>query len=196
MNININIDMNTDINTDKYLVCFTDGSASKNGDRNCIGSYACYFPNDIEYNIQKIITENVTNNRAEYLAAITAMKQLFKYNQDHNTNKKLIIYSDSLLLVNTVNDWMHRWQKNNWTRSSKKPLENLDLVKKLYELYNSNIITIKWIKAHSKDQSYESQMNNIVDEMSRYYMDVLQYYLKDQSYELQMNNIIDNILFE
>ncbi len=160
----------TIIDKNKYIICYTDGSASKNGNRNAVGGYACLFPDFLDYNVEKIIKTNVTNNRAEYLAAIDAISQFLIINEINNTNKQLIIYSDSMLLVNTMNDWMHKWKKNGWKRSGNKPVENLDLVEILYSLYNDLNVKFIWVKAHSKNNDYHSIMNSKVDEMSRCYM--------------------------
>ena len=47
------------------------------------------------------------------------------------------IYSDSAFCVNMINDWIFTWQANGWSRKGNKPIENLDLVKELYDLlYN------------------------------------------------------------
>ena len=148
--------------------CFTDGSASKNGIRNAVGGYACHFPEHKNLNIEKVVTSNVTNNRCEYMAVIDAIR-IFNSIEEFK-DKKLIIYSDSQLLINTVQIWMHDWKKNGWTRKSNKPLENLDLVKELYELCKDNErLELVKVSAHEKDDSYNTRMNNIVDEMSRCY---------------------------
>ena len=161
-------DIKIDLN--EFIIAFTDGSASKNGNRNAVGGYASLFPNYLEYNIKQVVTENVTNNRCEYQAAIDTILQFNKINEVENINKKLIIHSDSLLLVKTITEWMKNWKKKGWMRSGNKPVENLDLVKILYNLYDEKKITFKWVRAHSKNKDYYSTMNNIVDEMSRCYL--------------------------
>ena len=39
-----------------------------------------------------------------------------------------IIYSDSAYCVNTINDWMYRWERNGWLKSNNTTPENLDLI--------------------------------------------------------------------
>lgn len=173
--------------TEGFINCFTDGSVKKNGDLNTIGGFACYFPEHQEYNIKtamypknkysesintntdinKIQVNYTTNNIAEYSAAICAIKKINEINLLNGSDHGIIIYSDSLLLVKTVNEWMHKWAKNNWTRSSGE-IKNLELVKELYELVNSKTRFV-WVKAHSKNNDYFSINNNIVDVMSRCY---------------------------
>lgn len=81
---------------------------------------------------------NTTNNRMEYLGLI---KVLEKYD-------KIVVCSDSQLLVNTVNKWMHSWFKRGWKKKGGS-IKNLDLVQKLHRLYNSDNHEVKWVKGHS-----------------------------------------------
>lgn len=172
--------------TEGFINCFTDGSVKKNGDLNTIGGFACHFPENTKYNIQtalypeskynsEIINDGIniikvnyaTNNIAEYLASISAIKKNNEINELNNTDYGIIIYSDSLLLVKTVNEWMHKWVKNDWKRSSGE-IKNLELVKELYNIVNEKTKFV-WVKAHSKKTDYFSINNNIVDVMSRCY---------------------------
>ena len=58
------------------------------------------------------------------------------------------VWSDSNLSVRTVNEWAAGWQRRGWKRKT-GPVENLDLVKELFELAQSRPeVTIRWIKAH------------------------------------------------
>lgn len=159
------------IDKNKYILCYTDGSASQNGNLNAVGGYACFFTDYFDYNIFEIERTNVTNNRCEYKAAIAAIKQFDHIKRDLNEpNKHLIVYTDSMLLNNTVESWMHKWKKNNWMSSNGSKVKNLDLVQQLYELKKDrNDIHFRWIKAHSGMNNYDSIMNDIADQMSRCY---------------------------
>lgn len=87
--------------------------------------------------------EPATNNRMEMKAAIAAIKYANK------SGFALPIYCDSAYVVNLYNDWMIQWQHVNWTRKNGKPIENLDLVKELYNLRSISSCTLKKIKGHS-----------------------------------------------
>ena len=75
---------------------------------------------------------NTTNNRME-LSAILKVLSIAETNEYH-----YIIYSDSAYAVNLCNDWMYKWKDNGWKRSKNKPVENLDLVQKIYDLLHSH----------------------------------------------------------
>ena len=75
-----------------------------------------------------------TNNRMELGAVIHVLQLANAMPQYH-----YVIYSDSAYVVNMCNDWIWNWAKNNWTRAKNKPIENIELVKKLYKLLTSDI---------------------------------------------------------
>jgi len=93
-----------------------------------------------------------TNNRMEYLAAIKALSNCEK-------SDDVVLYSDSQLLVNTYNQWMHSWAKKGFAK--KKGIKNLDLVLSLYELHlKLPNVRFEWVKGHSTND-----WNNYVDEL-------------------------------
>ena len=92
-------------------------------------------------------SEETTNNREEMKAIIFALE---RYGVDsHNFNLIPIIYSDSSYCVNTFNDWMWRWERNNWIKSDKKIPENLDLVKTYYNLIKVKSVELRKVKGHA-----------------------------------------------
>ena len=56
------------------------------------------------------------------------------------------IYSDSAYVVNTINDWIWSWAKNNWMNSKKKTVENIDLMKIIYNYLNTNFCPFQVVK--------------------------------------------------
>ena len=117
---------------------FTDGSFKRNR-----GAWAYVIAQD-----HKILREGVgkvkgsTCVRMELQAAIEALSTLPE-------NSKVILYSDSRVLINIVTTWMHEWQQNGWTKKRNKPLPSADQIQVLFELNKRHTITWKWIKAHS-----------------------------------------------
>lgn len=86
----------------------------------------------IGYCIDNIINNreiNTTNNRME----LTALLQALELTQTKYKKEKCIIKSDSAYCVNMFNDWIYNWNKNNWTRPKNQSIENLDLVKQIWE---------------------------------------------------------------
>lgn len=139
------------------LYIYTDGSydMSKN-----IGGYALVVINSQNEEIFREYekAKDSTSNRMEYTALIRALEYLEKSNHSGT----VLIQSDSQLLVNTYNQWMISWEKNNWTRSAGE-IKNLDLVKKLFELKPKfPQVKVQWIKAHNGHE-----WNELVDELTR-----------------------------
>ena len=58
------------------------------------------------------------------------------------------IWSDSKLVVQTMNEWARGWKQRGWKRR-RGPVENLDLVKPIYEYLQARPeLELRWIKAH------------------------------------------------
>ena len=116
---------------------YTDGSAKNNGAKeNCGGwgvvglieDQSCKSGFRIDYTISKQ-EENTTNNRMELTALIFALATT----QARYKNDKCVIKSDSAYCVNMFNDWIYNWQRNGWVRQKNQSIENLDLVKQIWE---------------------------------------------------------------
>jgi ribonuclease HI len=83
-----------------------------------------------------------TNNRMELTALIEAYKSLPQ-------NASIMVYSDSNLCVQTVNQWAASWEKKGWRRKT-GPISNLELVQELYALQKQRPgVRLEWIKAHN-----------------------------------------------
>ena len=73
-----------------------------------------------------------------------------------------IVYSDSSYCVNSFNEWIHNWASRGWLKSNNKVPENLDLMKKYYDLYKQGYrIDLRKIKGHSTNQ-----WNNLADALA------------------------------
>jgi ribonuclease HI len=84
---------------------------------------------------------HTTNNRMELTALIEAYKAL-------PDDRDLVVYCDSQLCVNTINEWAPGWERRGWKRKG-GPIKNLDLVRELYDLAGSRPrIELRWIRAH------------------------------------------------
>jgi ribonuclease HI len=133
---------------------YTDGACSGNPGPGGWGAILIYE------GIKKEISgyeENTTNNRMELTAAIKALSMLKK---PCNVN----LYSDSSYLVNAFNQgWIIKWQKKNWVKSDKTPVENQDLWNKLLEL--TSIHNVNWIKVKGHaDNEYNNKCDKLAAE--------------------------------
>lgn len=85
---------------------------------------------------------NTTNNRMELTALIAAYDLV-------PAGKAAVIYTDSNLAVQTINEWAAGWEKRGWTRKT-GPIQNLDLVQTLYARAKARPeLELRWIKAHA-----------------------------------------------
>lgn len=123
---------------------YTDGSAKNNGKQNSTGGFGVVvFKDDKIIYSYKEQCKNTTNNREELKAILHA----FELAQTKYKYETCIIYSDSSYCVNICNNWIYSWAKNNWTNSKKKQVENIDLVKSLYnyltiDFFNCQVMKI------------------------------------------------------
>ena len=85
--------------------------------------------------------DNTTNNREELKAILWVLE---RYGADEG--EVHTVYSDSAYAVNTINSWMYNWATKGWLKSNNKIPENLDIIKKIYNLnkqgYKINLIKI------------------------------------------------------
>lgn len=119
---------------------FTDGSAIPNPGQ---GGWGVVYVLDGKIIDQKHGHEaDTTNNRMELTALIQGYNML-------PADAELVMYSDSNLCVQTVNQWAAAWERNNWRRKS-GPIANLELVKELYAQSKAHPkVALKWIEAHN-----------------------------------------------
>jgi ribonuclease HI len=138
---------------------FTDGSFVKKGNI-CKASYGYYMTiNDKEYEDYRLLDGEKTNNKAEINGIILALEILNEFIQ---LDDKVKIYSDSEYTIKSLTEWIINWKKNGWKTANNKPVKNIELIKKMDELYNKlkskcNNIEIKHIMAHQKEPQRDSE---------------------------------------
>ena len=82
-----------------------------------------------------------TNNQMEITAAIKA----FQY---FESPQKIKIYTDSKYVMNGIQSWIHKWKKNGWKTSAKKPVKNKELWENLDLEISKHTIEWMWVKGH------------------------------------------------
>jgi ribonuclease HI len=119
---------------------FTDGAASPNPGP---GGWGAVFVRAGEIVGEAHGQEaHTTNNRMELSALIAGFELV-------PDEEAAIVWSDSQLCVNTINQWAAQWEKRGWKRNS-GDIKNLDLVQRLYALKKKKPkLELKWIRAHS-----------------------------------------------
>ncbi len=124
----------------KHVIIYTDGACSGNPGPGGWGAVLIY--GDFRREISGA-EANTTNNRMELTAAIKALESL-------KLPCAVELYSDSAYLINAYKqNWLTNWVKRGWLKADKKPVENVDLWKRLLEL--SALHTIAWhkVKGHA-----------------------------------------------
>ena len=83
-----------------------------------------------------------TNNRMELLAAINALETLSR-------DSDITIVTDSAYVKNGITEWMTGWKRNGWKTSTKKPVKNEDLWRRLDAAQARHRVRWEWIKGHA-----------------------------------------------
>jgi ribonuclease HI len=136
----------------KEVKIWTDGACSPNPGAGGWG--AILKMGDYEKEISGA-EENSTNNQMEMLAAIKALQML-------KQPCKVTLHSDSEYIVKGMNqDWVSKWENNNWETSSGSTPKNLDYWQALKEQDDKHNIEWVWVKGHS-----DNEYNNRCDELA------------------------------
>lgn len=144
------------------LVAFTDGSCIHNGKRNARAGYAVVWPYDEKLNIAERVRGMQTNNRAEFSAAIKALEIANRV--DPESKRRLFVYTDSMLLINTVTKWLPGWKRKGWRKATGDgEIANLDLVKELDKLTGARQVIWTHVVAHTGKQDWVSRWNDLAD---------------------------------
>ncbi|MBH90851.1 MAG: ribonuclease HI [Candidatus Marinimicrobia bacterium] len=136
----------------KYKI-YTDGACSGNPGP---GGWAAIIIKDDE--VEEMLSGNekkTTNNKMELLAPIKAIEKL-------KNKSEISIFTDSKYVKDGITIWINRWEKNNWKTSSKKPVKNKDLWKKLKNLTLKHKIKWVWVKGHA-----QNKYNNLADDLAQ-----------------------------
>jgi ribonuclease HI len=143
---------------------FSDGSSRGNGQRGAFGGWAwAYWDGPIRGlplssgSAPLPASPTPTNQRAELTALLEALRWLSAQGVPSAT-----VYTDSNYAIQCASKWGPGWKKAGWKRSSGEPLQNLDLVKPLVDIWKP-----KWrlqhVYGHQKGDSEEAYGNNWVD---------------------------------
>ncbi len=148
------------------LNIFTDGSSLSSPRTGGIGVRFVIVDSVGEERIQDFQFtgyKNATNNQMELHACIVALKEAMKLDLSQNVTK-VVIYSDSLYIVDNYKKAMFEWPRTRWLTRSGWPVLNADLWKKYVKcIKNIGIrVEIKWVKGHSKNEH-----NKAADKLAR-----------------------------
>ena len=131
---------------------FTDGSARGNPDGpGGYGAILRYVDSKGDVHEKEISAgyKKTTNNRMELMGVIKAFEEL-------KSPCEVTLTSDSKYVIEAFNShWIDNWKKNNWRKSDKKPVLNVDLWKKLLEVIEPHNVTFVWVRGHEGHEENE-----------------------------------------
>ncbi len=136
----------------KEVIIYTDGACSGNPGPGGWGCVLLYGEHRKEMSGGE---KETTNNRMELMAAIRALETL-------KAPCRVDLYSDSAYLVNAFEQgWLNNWVRRNWIKSDKKPVENVDLWKRILALVSIHEVVFHKVKGHASNKE-----NNRCDELA------------------------------
>ncbi|MBE7076833.1 MAG: ribonuclease HI [Clostridiales bacterium] len=136
----------------KKVTIYTDGACSCNPGPGGWGAILMYKDTMKEISGYAEVT---TNNQMELTAVIKALEML-------KSPCDVELYSDSAYVVNAfTEDWITKWVMNGFRTSNKKPVQNVELWKRLLELTNVHNVTWIKVKGHA-----DNKYNNRCDELA------------------------------
>lgn len=142
------------------LYAATDGACLDNGKRHAKGGYAVIYEGRPDLSLAEPLFPTsehpVTNNRCEIMGLIRAL-------QVAPPGVPVHVYSDSMLLVNTVTKWMNGWKRSGWKKKDGGKVMNEDLIRCLDDLRKERIVTLEHVRAHTNKKDRISLLNDRAD---------------------------------
>ena len=83
-----------------------------------------------------------TNNRMELMAAIAALEALER-------PSTLTVVTDSAYVKGGITAWLMGWKRNGWRTSTRKPVKNEDLWRRLDAAAARHQVEWEWVKGHA-----------------------------------------------
>lgn len=138
----------------KKVIMYTDGACSGNPGPGGYAAILMYGDNIKEISGAE---KSTTNNKMEMTAVLKGL-EVIKEPCD------IEIYSDSTYVVDSVEKgWLFNWAKNNWIKSDKKPVKNVELWGELLKYLKIHSIKFIKVKGHS-DNEYNNRCDKLAVE--------------------------------
>ncbi len=147
------------------IIVYTDGACSNNQNKKIRkGGYGVFFADNDSRNCSiKLTGDKITNQVAELSAVLYAIEKCLETNTNTNSIISIIIKTDSMYIINSITLWCKGWEKKGWKKSDGGNVENLELIKKIYNYYITDGINIKFnhVRSHltepPKDSNSQSE---------------------------------------
>ena len=109
-----------------------------------------------------------TNNEMELYAIYASIKDFLNISEGDDS---LIICSDSAYCINIFTSWASGWQRRGWRKSDGKAIQNLEIIKTIWNLISeinqsNQSIKFKKVKGHSSDE-LNAKVDNLAVEAKK-----------------------------
>ncbi len=143
----------------KEIIIYTDGSLVRR--EGCLyAGYGIYIPSE-NFENSSILNGKKTNNRAELMAIISAIK-MYKVEE----NICIHIYTDSAYSIKIFGETGKKYQLNNYMKNTSKEVVNADLVKIAMGLSELYCLKFTHINSHTNNTDEHSRGNNRADTLA------------------------------
>ena len=124
----------------KHVNIYTDGACRGNPGKGGWGAILVYGSVEKELSGGEPMT---TNNRMELSAVIAALSAL-------KEPCEVTLTTDSQYVVNAIEKgWLEAWRKNNWKKSDRGQVLNVDLWQELIVQLEKHEVNFVWVKGHN-----------------------------------------------
>ena len=146
---------------------FCDGACSGNGTRHARAGWAWAYWSGLargepDHHDRGKPIGAATNQRAELQALLEGLRWWAGLGGGPVT-----VYTDSMYTINCTTVWGPSWRRKGWRRDTGGPLQNLDLIQPLVELWGSTAQNQGWrlqhVRGHQSGHGPEAWGNNWVD---------------------------------
>jgi ribonuclease HI len=141
--------------SDYYV--YTDGGCSNNGKRNAEAGIGIFFGVGDPRNVSRRIEGKQTNNTAE----LTAILEAYALIEPDLVDKRITIASDSVYAIRCATSYGAKCEKQGWSE-----IPNLELVKRVYELYKDSPVQFMHVDAHTNRMDPHSVGNRHADALA------------------------------
>lgn len=86
--------------------------------------------------------DNTTNNQMELMGAIMALESL-------KEPSRVEFHTDSQYVKNGITSWIDGWKRKGWISSTKEPVKNADLWRRLDAARSRHEVEWKWVRGHA-----------------------------------------------
>jgi ribonuclease HI len=81
------------------------------------------------------------------MGELTAVLDLLQ--QTAHLDDDLLVYCDSLYVINSVTKWMPGWKRRGWRKGDGKPVLNVEIMQALDAAVTGRKVELQWVKGHS-----------------------------------------------